>query len=94
LRSLNRRLKASTTSTTKVIKTATVELTNSNALRLLKDLELANIIRVLDKGQKEETTKLSSNLRGAISKERTKELKEQLTQMRNEWELYRDSQSL
>ncbi|MCD4694749.1 MAG: hypothetical protein K8S16_00805 [Bacteroidales bacterium] len=68
------------------MRTVTVELRNHNALRLLKDLELANIIRILDKYKKKEKTKLSESLRGAISKERAKELNEQLNQMRNEWE--------
>ena len=68
------------------MRTVTVELRNNNALRLLKDLELANIIRVLDKDNKKEKTKLSASLRGAISKERAQELNEQLNQMRNEWE--------
>ncbi|MCF8361507.1 MAG: hypothetical protein K9G70_02680 [Prolixibacteraceae bacterium] len=69
------------------MKTITVELKNNNALRLLKDLELANIIRVLDK-EKEETkdsAKLSKTIRGSISKERAIELNKQLTQTRNEW---------
>jgi hypothetical protein len=68
------------------MRTVTVELRNNNALRLLKDLELANIIRVLDKDEKKEKTKLSASLRGAISKERAQELKNQLNLMRNEWE--------
>jgi hypothetical protein len=68
------------------MRTVTVELRNNNALRLLKDLELANIIRVLDKDKKKEKTKLSASLRGAISKKRAQELNEQLNQMRNEWE--------
>jgi hypothetical protein len=68
------------------MKTVIVELKNKNALRLLKDLELANIIRVVDMDQKENKKKLSERLRGAISKERAKELNEQLNQMRNEWE--------
>jgi hypothetical protein len=68
------------------MKTVIVELRNNNALRLLKDLELANIIRVLDKDKKIEKTKLSSRLRGSISKERAKELNQQLIQMRYEWE--------
>lgn len=68
------------------MRTVTVELRNNNALRLLKDLELANIIRVLDKDKKKEKTKISASLRGAISKERAQELNEQLNQMRNEWE--------
>lgn len=68
------------------MRTVTVELRNKNALRLLKDLELADIIRVLDKDKKKEKTKLSASLKGAISKERAQELNEQLNQMRNEWE--------
>jgi len=67
------------------MKTVTVELRNNNALRLLKDLELAKIIRIVDR-DKQEKTKLSSRLRGAISKERAKELNKHLEQMRNEWE--------
>jgi len=68
------------------MRTVTVELTNQYALRLLKDLELANIIRLVDRGIKTEKTKLSEELRGAISKERAKELNEQLSQMREEWD--------
>ena len=68
------------------MRTVTVELRNNNALRLLKDLELANIIRVLDKSEKKEKPKLSSRLRGSISTERAKQLNEQLNEMRNEWE--------
>ena len=68
------------------MRTITVELRNNNALRLLKDLELANTIRVLDKDKKKDKTRLSASLRGGISKERAQELNEQLNQMRNEWE--------
>jgi hypothetical protein len=69
------------------VKTVTVELKNNNALRLLKDLELANIIRVLDKEKKtKDSAKLSKTIRGSISKERAIELNKQLTQTRNEWE--------
>lgn len=68
------------------MRTLTVDLININALRLLKDLELANIIRVLDIDKKKEKTKLSASLRGAISKERAQELNKQLNQMRSQWE--------
>lgn len=68
------------------MKTVVVELRNSNALRLLKDLELANVIRVLDLDQKSDKQKLSATLRGAISKERANELKDQVTQIRDGWE--------
>ena len=70
----------------KTMKTVTVELKNINALKLLKDLERANIIRVLDKDKKKVKNRPSESLRGAISKERAIELNEQLTQMRSEWE--------
>ena len=68
------------------MRTITVELRNNNALKLLKDLELANIIRVLDEGENKEETKLSTKLRGAISKERAQELSDQLKHIRNEWD--------
>ena len=41
-----------------MIKTVTVELWSISALRLLKDLELANIIRVIDRDKKKEKTLL------------------------------------
>jgi len=67
------------------MKTVIVELRNQNALRLLKDLELADIIRVLDSDKKKVKTKLSASIRGAISKERAIELNSQIDQMRKEW---------
>lgn len=68
------------------MKTITVELRNNNALRLLKDLERANIIRLLDKEEKKEKPRLSASLRGAITKERANELNDQINQMRDEWQ--------
>jgi hypothetical protein len=67
------------------MKTITVELLNSNALRLLEDLELANLIRLLDVPKKD-NQKLSAKLRGVISTERANELNEQLNKIRKEWE--------
>ena len=68
------------------MKTVLVELrNNNNALRLLKDLELANIIRVLNTDEKKKNKKLSASLRRAISKDRAKEIYEHLKKMRNEW---------
>ncbi len=68
------------------MKTVIVELKNRNALRLLKDLELANIIRLISVDKNKENKKLSERLRGSISKKRAEELNQQLTPMRNEWE--------
>lgn len=74
-----------------MIQTVTVELRNINALRLLKDLELVNIIRVIEPKKlvekKDAITKpkLSAQLRGSISSERAIELNQQLNKMREEW---------
>ena len=48
-------------------------------------LEDADIIRIVDK-HRENKTKLSSSLRGAISKQRAKEIISQTDEMRKEWE--------
>ena len=66
------------------MKTVTVELKNVNALKLLEGLEDADIIRIVDK-HTENKTKLSSSLRGAISKQRAKEIISQTDEMRKEW---------
>lgn len=66
------------------MKTVIVELRNHNALNLLKELELANIIRIVPK-EKKNTPKLSERLKGAISPERAEELNKQLEEMRDEW---------
>jgi hypothetical protein len=65
------------------METETVELRDSNALRILKGLEFANIIRVLDQEEISKGKIKSASFRGSISKERAKELLEQLTEMRN-----------
>ena len=68
------------------MKTVTVELRNKNALRLLKELEDANIIRVLEKNSEKEKTRPSVSLRVAICKLRSHVLYEHLSQLRNKWE--------
>ena len=67
-------------------KRITVELKNPNALRILKDLEIINIIKVIDNEVKKGKIKLSKKLRGVISKERALELNSELDEIRNEWE--------
>ncbi len=68
------------------MRTVIVELRSINALRPLKDLELANLIRVLDKDKVKDEKKLSASLKGTISKIRAHELNEELNKMRNVWE--------
>ncbi len=68
------------------MKTVVVELRNKMALRLLKDLERADIIRLIKKEKKEVKGKLSVRLKGSLSAVRAKELTGQLEEIRNEWE--------
>jgi hypothetical protein len=65
------------------METVTVELMDSNAMRLLKYLEVDKIIRILDKVEIPKDENISASFRGSISKERANELLEQLTEMRN-----------
>ncbi len=67
------------------METVTVELINQKALKLLKDLEELNLIRV------SETTavpkqKLSEQFRGKLSNETAEELHRHVIESRNEWE--------
>jgi hypothetical protein len=56
----------------------------TTGLRILQDLEQANIIRLIPTEPK--TEKLSARLRGSISKETAKQMQVELEQMRNEWQ--------
>jgi len=68
-----------------------IELTNSNAYRLLQDLEDLKIIRVLKKEiqKKQETHKSnSSRFRGALklSNEQYRDFQQHAKDIRNEWQ--------
>jgi hypothetical protein len=70
------------------MKTLTIEIKNSNALRLLRELEIADIIKIIDdknKSDKNRKDKLSKRIRGKISKERAEELLDELSKSREEW---------
>jgi len=68
------------------MKTVTVELRSENALRLLKDLELNKVLRIVENKNSKGKVKLSKSLRGSISKERAEELIEYINQSRQEWD--------
>ena len=67
------------------MKTVTVELRSKNALRLLKELERTNIIRLLDKDQ---AKKNLSSLRGKLnlSEAQYSDFQEDIKKSREEWE--------
>ncbi|HNW51091.1 MAG TPA: hypothetical protein PKH79_08420 [Prolixibacteraceae bacterium] len=69
------------------MQTLLVEIKDQNGLRILKDLEQAKIIRLIDEPSKEEThQRLSKQLRGSISKETATDMLVELEQIRNEWQ--------
>ena len=66
----------------------TIEILNEKALKLLISLEEMNLIRLIKKetNSKEEILPPQKNFIGIISKEEGNSLREQLKEMRNEWE--------
>lgn len=68
------------------MKTVTVELRNRNALKLLKNLEQIDVIRLIDEDSNASKENLAERLRGSISKNRAQDLNNQLQQSREEWE--------
>jgi hypothetical protein len=63
--------------------TITVDLINSRALQLLRDLEAMHIR--LHEREHKSTARLSDKYRGILSKEDGKSLNEHINQMRGKW---------
>jgi hypothetical protein len=68
------------------MQTLLVEVKDNSGLKILQDLERANIIRLIPSETENKTLKLSERLRGAIPKETTDQMQVELEQMRNEWQ--------
>jgi len=68
------------------MKQITVEINDSKALKILKNLEELNLIKLLKDKTKSPSKKLSTRLAGSIT--RTQALKQdaELKKMRSEWE--------
>ena len=64
----------------------TIEIKNDIALSLLQNLESMHVIRVIENKPSLGKRKLSERFSGCLSKERTEELQNELSQMRSEWE--------
>lgn len=67
------------------MQTIRIQIRSKIALRLLKDLEMASIIKILDKDKQVPHNKVSSKLRGTLSEERAKELNQEYQKIRDEW---------
>lgn len=65
-------------------KTVLIELTNQASIRLLREMEALNLIKVLE-GADTTKAKLSNKYRGMISREKGQQLNEHIQQMRSEW---------
>jgi Holliday junction resolvasome RuvABC DNA-binding subunit len=70
------------------MQTLLVEIKSHAGLKILQELEQANLIRLIP-AKDDKPQKLSARLRGAISKETARQMQAELEQMRSEW-LQRD----
>ena len=68
--------------------TVTVELKNNVALQILKNLESANLIHIVEVQQEKKSVIDSIKLlKGSISTEKSTQLLEELAETRQSWEL-------
>jgi len=70
----------------KTMQTLLVEVKDQAGLKILQDLEQANIIRLIPAEKENKPQKLSARLRGSISKETAQQMQAELEQMRGEWQ--------
>ncbi len=68
------------------MQTLLVEIKDNTGLKILQDLEQANIIKLLPAVKENKPVKLSERLRGSISKETARQMQIEVEQMRKEWQ--------
>ena len=70
-----------------MMETVTVKIYNPQALKLLEDLEALNLIELVRLPAKAaQSNKLSERLSGSISSAEAKLMRQELSEMRNEWQ--------
>jgi hypothetical protein len=70
-----------------MMQTVTIKINNNLALKLLEDLEALNLIQVIKQTvAKDKGKKFSERLAGSISSEQANSMRNELKEMRNEWE--------
>ncbi len=67
------------------MQTVTIDILNEKAMKLLRDLESLQLIRVRPE-KKPTPTNWVKQYRGAMSKQSLPEIDQQLDELRNEWE--------
>lgn len=69
------------------MQTITVDIINSKAIRLLKDLELLQLIRVRkEKEHPSSTINWAAKYKGSMTKQTLPDIENQLKELRNGWE--------
>jgi len=69
------------------MQTVTIDIVNNKAVRLLKDLELLQLISIRkEKQTSARTLDWAAKYKGAMTKESPVDIDNQLSELRNEWE--------
>ena len=69
------------------MQTLTIDIINDKAIKLIKELEILNLIRVRkEKSQKKKIVNWVSKYKGSIDKQKPEEIDNQLNDLRNSWE--------
>jgi hypothetical protein len=68
------------------MQTLTIDVESPQAIRLLEDLEALNLIRVVSRSSKAVSGKISEKFYGSISDEQAEKMREELHQVRSEWD--------
>lgn len=69
-----------------MIRTITIDIINEKAMKLLKDLELLQLIRVRNEKAHGNSSNRTGQYKGAMTKQSTAEIDSQLNELRNSWE--------
>ncbi len=67
------------------METIIIDVSNPQAIKLLEDLEALNLIKMVSRQTRKGENKLSQKLYGSISDSQAENMKEELRQMRSEW---------
>jgi hypothetical protein len=67
------------------MQTLTIDVSSPQTLKLLEHLEAMNLIRVVSRQTKPTGQKLSEKLYGSISDSEAEQMREELRQIRSEW---------
>jgi len=67
------------------MQTITIDIINNKALKLIKDLELLQLIRVRRQKSPQTVEKFAAKYKGSMSKQSVSDIENQLKTLRSEW---------